>query len=64
MGPMIRVLFLCAFLAGCQTPQAGFCSVAEPIRLSPEAIAAMSDSEVKTALAHNRLGSRLCGWKA
>ncbi len=50
-------------LTACQTPKGDFCQIAHPIRLSQQAIDAMSDEEVKEALAHNRLGARLCKWK-
>lgn len=65
MGSVVRV---CAFfaltaIAGCQTAKGDFCQIAHPIRLSQQAIDAMSDEEVKEALAHNRLGARLCKWK-
>lgn len=61
---MIRVLFLCLFLASCQTAGGGtFCDIAAPIRLSDGVIAAMTDAEVERALAHNEKGRRLCGWK-
>lgn len=60
-----KALALAAFiaLAACTTPKGGFCDIAGPIRLSPEVIAAMTDAEVRDALAHNRKGERLCGWK-
>ena len=50
-------------LAACATTGGTFCDIAEPIRLSHEAIAAMSDQEVGDALAHNFKGAKLCGWK-
>lgn len=61
---MLRISMLSAalFLAGCTTT-GGFCSVAKPIRLSEQTIAAMSDAEVEDALRHNELGSKACGWK-
>lgn len=52
-------------LAGCMTTKGGsFCDIAHPIRLSAATIDAMTDDEVKQALALNRKGARLCGWKA
>lgn len=61
---MVKALILAAVitLAGCTTT-GGFCSVAKPIRLSEQTIAAMSDAEVADALRHNELGSKACGWK-
>lgn len=56
---------ICAFLAGCMSAPVGgdFCAVERPIRLSEATIDAMSDQEVKDALAHDRKGEKLCGWK-
>ena len=54
---------LLVLLSACQTVKGDFCQIAHPIRLSQQAIDAMSDEEVKEALAHNRLGARLCKWK-
>ncbi|RWI60239.1 MAG: hypothetical protein EOQ93_02975 [Mesorhizobium sp.] len=50
-------------LAGCTTARGGFCAASSPIRLSATAVAALSDSEVKAVLAHNRKGAALCGWR-
>jgi len=65
MGSVSRILIVVALLAlaGCQTAKGGFCDIASPIRLSPETVAAMTDAEVKDALAHNRKGEKLCGWR-
>lgn len=52
-----------ALLAGCQTPSGSFCAISHPMRLSQQAIAALSDAEVATILAHNEKGQKLCGWK-
>ena len=62
---MVKALTLAAMLmlAACQTPQGTFCDIAKPIRLSNETIDAMSDDEVATALAHNRKGAAMCGWR-
>lgn len=49
-------------LAGCVTAGGSFCAVEHPIRLSAEAIAALSDGEVNHILAHNEKGQKLCGW--
>lgn len=50
-------------LAGCASVAGSFCTVAKPLRPSPEVIAAMSDGEVAAMLSHNRKGAALCGWK-
>lgn len=66
MGPLTRavaVLALVALVACTTTPKGTFCQISDPIRLSPAAVAALSDAEVETILAHNRKGARLCGWK-
>lgn len=63
MGRLILVTAFC-IMAGCASaPKGGFCSIAEPIRLSEQAIDAMSDAEITKALEHNERGARLCGWK-
>lgn len=65
MGPLTRTcaIFALIAIAGCTSPRGSFCAVSDPIRLSSQAIDAMSDDEVKDVLAHNRLGQRLCGWR-
>lgn len=50
-------------IAGCTTSSGSFCAVEHPIRLSAEAIAALSDGEVNQVLAHNEKGQRLCRWQ-
>ena len=50
-----------ALLVGCTTAKGSFCSIASPIRSSAETIAAMSDTEVREVLAHNKRGQALCG---
>lgn len=62
---MVRALFLASMLAlaACQTPGGTFCDIASPIRLTDATIDAMTDEEVKDALAHNARGAALCGWK-
>lgn len=50
-------------LAGCTTTGGSFCAVEHPIRLTAEAIAALSDGEVNQILAHNEKGQKLCGWR-
>lgn len=57
-------LALLIALAGCtQTTKGTFCAISSPIRLSSQAVDALSDQEVKDILAHNRKGAKLCGWK-
>lgn len=62
---MVKVFALAILLAlaACTTPFGTFCDIASPLRLSDQAIEAMSDVEVQNALAHNERGRRLCGWK-
>lgn len=50
-------------LTACQTTGGTFCDISKPIRLTDATIDAMTDAEVEKALAHNRKGARLCGWK-
>lgn len=57
------VLVLIVALAGCTTAKGSFCEIEKPTRLSATAIAALSDAEVKTILAHNRTGEKLCRWR-
>lgn len=54
-----------AVLVGCITAPVGgdFCTVEHPTRLTSATINAMTDAEVNDALAHNRKGEKLCGWK-
>ena len=62
---MLRISMLCAmlFLAACTTTRGSFCAVSKPIRLSEQAIAALSDTEVADILAANEKGRALCGWR-
>lgn len=62
---MVKVAALAALLAlsACTTTKGTFCAVSEPQRLSSQAVDALSDTEVKALLAHNRKGQALCGWK-
>lgn len=63
---MVRVILpTCAILAlvACQTPKAGFCSTAKPIRLTEATVDQMTDAEVERVLAHNELGRKLCRWQ-
>jgi hypothetical protein len=50
-------------LAACTTASGGFCAVSSPLRLSGKAVDALSDVEVRSLLAHNRKGQKLCGWR-
>jgi hypothetical protein len=64
MGKVIALSLLLA-LTACQTANKGsFCAISHPIRLSSQAIDALSDDEVAKLLAFNRKGAALCGWKA
>lgn len=56
-------LALLIALAGCTTARGSFCEIASPTRLSTQAIAALSDAEIKKILADNRKGEKLCGWR-
>lgn len=64
-GFLLGALFMAGLwlLVGCTTTSGSFCDIARPIRLSSAAIDAMSDSEITAALALNRKGEKLCGWK-
>lgn len=64
MGPLIKFaacLAIITLVACTTTPKGTFCQISDPIRLSPAAVAALSDAEVETILAHNRKLQRLCG---
>ena len=66
MGPLTRavaVLALVALVACTTTPKGTFCQISDPIRLSPAAVAALSDAEVERILAHNKRGEALCAWR-
>lgn len=66
MGTVVRTVAIFAMVAltACTTPSGTFCTISDPIRLSPSAVAALSDAEVERILAHNLKGARLCNWKA
>lgn len=51
-------------LASCVTSKGSFCDIARPIRMSAATIDAMTDDEVKQALALNKKGEKLCHWRA
>lgn len=64
MAQRLTVLLFCLFvLAACQTTGGTFCQTAKPIRLNSATIATMTDGQVRRALAQNKKGARLCGWK-
>lgn len=66
MGALrIFAVFAIISLAGCISVPVGgdFCAVEHPTRLTGATIDAMTDAEVNDALAHNRKGEKLCGWK-
>ena len=58
-----RLILVSILLAGCTSARGSFCDIEHPWRLSTATIEAMSDAEVTAALAHNRKGEKLCGWK-
>lgn len=62
---MVKAIALAVLLAltACQTPSAGFCSIAKPLRPTTAEIEAMSDQSVVAMLAHNERGKALCGWR-
>jgi hypothetical protein len=62
---MVKAVALVALLAlsACQTPSAGFCAIATPLRPAAAEIDAMSDQSVTAMLSHNLKGQKLCGWK-
>lgn len=62
---MVKALTLAALvaLAGCQTSKGTFCDIAKPIRLAPEQVDQLTDTQVAELLAHNTKGQRLCGWR-
>ena len=62
MGKGLMLALLVA-LAGCTTASGGFCAVSSPLRLSVNAIDALSDAEARALLTHNRKGQKLCGWR-
>lgn len=59
---VVRLFLLVFILSGCASG-GSFCSIAHPIRLSPEVVDRMTDQEANAALAHNLKGKKLCGWK-
>ncbi|KQO89440.1 hypothetical protein [Methylorubrum sp. SL192] len=66
-APMLLVGLM---LGGCASVPTGgpgrggaWCDIERPIRLSPERVDAMTDAEVKAAVAHNRHGAAECEWK-
>lgn len=63
MAAKALILAAVLALAACTTTGGSFCQVSKPIRLSEQAIAALSDSEVADILAANAKGEKLCGWK-
>jgi hypothetical protein len=59
-----RLILLSLLLASCTTaPRGSFCDIEHPFRFSLVTIDTMTDAEVRDALAHNRKGEKLCGWK-
>jgi len=62
MGKGLMLALLVA-LAGCTTASGGFCTISSPLRLSAKAVNALSDTDARALLAHNRKGQKLCGWR-
>ncbi|MGX5843107.1 hypothetical protein ACWGTI_20510 [Mesorhizobium sp. ArgA1] len=62
MGKGLMIALLVA-LAGCTTASGGFCTVSSPLHLSSKGVDALSDTEARALLAHNRKGQKLCGWR-
>lgn len=62
MGKAVALAAL-LMLAACQTSAGDWCDIAKPIRLSHDAIDAMSDVDIAAVLAHNRKGAAMCGWR-
>lgn len=62
MGKAVAIVSL-LLLAACQTPSGDFCDVAKPNRFSNAVIDAMTGDEISKALAHNKKGQAMCGWK-
>jgi hypothetical protein len=62
---MVKAVALAALLvlSACQTPSAGFCAIAKPMRPTAAEIDAMSDQSVTAMLSHNLKGQKLCGWR-
>lgn len=49
-------------LAACQTSQGTFCDIAKPVRLTPDQVDQLTDTQVAEVLGHNRRGAALCRW--
>ena len=62
---MVKALVLAAILAltACQTMNGDFCTLAKPIRLTPEQVDALTDDQVRQYLGHNERGRKQCGWR-
>jgi hypothetical protein len=61
---LLPILLPPGLAASCAAaPDGSFCAAAAPIRLSTKAVDAMSNAEVAAALANNRKGEKLCGWR-
>lgn len=62
---MVKALTLGALIAlsACQTAKGTFCDIAKPIRLVPEQVDQLTDTQVAELLGHNTRGQRLCGWR-
>lgn len=61
---MVRALILALMLAACTTtPKGSFCAISKPIRLTPEQVDQLTDTQVAEILSHNAKGAALCRWK-
>lgn len=64
MVALRAICILCIIvLSACQTVQGDFCDIAKPIRPTASQVDAMTDSQVRDLLSHNKKGQRLCGWR-
>ncbi|RWB71693.1 hypothetical protein [Mesorhizobium sp.] len=63
MGKELSAVLIALALAGCSPAGGSFCTAAAPLRLSAKTVDALSDAEARALLAHNRKGTKLCGWR-
>lgn len=62
---LVLLMLISASLVGCARQTIGdFCDVSNPIRVSPQTAASMSQAEKRDVLKHNEYGERACGWRA
>lgn len=60
---MGKALVLALLLAGCTTARGSFCDISKPIRLTPEQVDQLTDTQVAEILGHNEKGRKICGWR-